>query len=48
LICRFDQKDKDEIAAQIEDAIYCRRVTEARRKLDILKSTTRDNQHEEE
>jgi hypothetical protein len=37
---RFDPLDKNEIAAEIEDDIYCRRISEAERKLEILKNTT--------
>ncbi|RCH83393.1 hypothetical protein CU098_004740, partial [Rhizopus stolonifer] len=46
---RFDPEDKNEIAAQIEDDIYCRRITNAQSKLDYLKSmSTSDEQAEQQ
>lgn len=48
IIHRYDPEDKNEIAAKIEDDIYCRRITEAHRKLEALKSETKIDQHAEE
>jgi hypothetical protein len=45
---RYDPEDKNELAAQIEDDIYCRRITEAHRKLDILKTEAKSDRHAEE
>lgn len=44
---RYDPDDKNEICAKIEDDIYCRRISEANNKLEILKNTkTKDEQEE--
>jgi hypothetical protein len=48
LMHRFDPKNKDKLAVEIEDDIYCRHITEAYRKLDILKSTICDDQQAKE
>ncbi|KAG2199367.1 hypothetical protein INT47_001549 [Mucor saturninus] len=44
---RYDSETKTTIAAQIEDDIYRRRITEAQLKLEILKTTPQRNQQAE-
>ncbi|KAI8378268.1 WD40-repeat-containing domain protein [Choanephora cucurbitarum] len=41
---RFDPKNEKELAAQIEDDIYCRRIQSAQQKLEELKSLS-DSEH---
>ncbi|GAA5801476.1 hypothetical protein HPULCUR_006924 [Helicostylum pulchrum] len=45
---RYDPKDKNELAAQIEDDIYCRRITDAQRRLQVLRTTALLDQQAEQ